>query len=201
MSKINLPIPPRGFELIRDRIFSILVDEIPNQSTIQADPSINANVFLERYIPFNKTELPAINVNMASGNFNNKKASDGVGSYNYNIDIYCAAKTDVTDFGDTKASLVMEKLAGICQYIFSDAQYRTLGFSFNVPFIVRVTVLDFNIKDPNTNGADGLSTVMGRINLEVMAAECNTPLSSIQLQESTTSVKVNDTEKGYKYDV
>jgi len=34
-----------------------------------------------------------------------------------------------------------------------------------------------------------------------MAAECNTPLSSIQLQESTTSVKVNDTEKGYKYDV
>lgn len=199
MSKINLSIAPRGFELIRDRIFEILADEIPNQSTLQSDPNINAKVFLERFLPFDKTELPCININMASGAFNNKNSPDGIAIYNFNLDIYCGAKTDSVTFGDTKATVAMEKLGGICLYIFSDPQYRTLLFA--APFITRVTVLDFNIKDPNTNGADGLSVIMGRINLEVLAVEENELLASIQLASSGTKVTVNGTDKGLQYEI
>lgn len=197
MTKINLIIPSRGFELIRDRIFDILSDEIPNQATLQSNTDIDANVFVERFLPFNKTELPAININMATGNFGNKKAPDGIATYNFNIDIYCAAKTDSTNFGDKKAAFAMEKIAGIILYIFSDAQYRTL--LFDAPFITRVTVQDFNIKDPSTNGQDGLSTIMGRVNLEILAVEENELLASIALKESFTKVKLDETNKGLNY--
>lgn len=199
MSKINFAIPPRGFEIVRDRIFDILVDEIANQATLQADTSIAANIFVERVLPIDKTELPLINVSLSTGNFSNKSAPAGTATYTYNIDIYCNAKTNDDNFGDKRATFAMSKLAGICHYIFTDPQYRTLLFA--APLITRVSVNDLNIKDPATNGQDGLSTIMGRITLEIILTEDNELLASIQLASAVTSVKINETEKGLKYEV
>jgi len=199
VSKINSIISPQGFEVVRDRIGLIIADELANQATLAAMPAINATVYIERFIPFDKTELPALNVCLALGNYANKKAPDGVATYNYNIDIYTGSKTNDTDFGDKRAAFTMQKIAGIVRYILSDAQYRTLDFP--APFITRVTIADFNIKEPTTGGQDGLNVCMGRLNLEVLVAESQDLLDTIALLSATTSIKLSESDSGFFYEL
>ena len=59
-------IPPQQFEIIRNKIGLILFEEIGNQFVLTADEKINAKIFVERFIPFDKTDFPCINVLLKS---------------------------------------------------------------------------------------------------------------------------------------
>ena len=74
---INTLIGQQKFELIRDRIAEILSTEIANQATIEGHDLWTENIFvwLERTAPFDKSELPCINVSMSSGEFDNYKSN------------------------------------------------------------------------------------------------------------------------------
>ncbi len=195
MAKILLPIPPRAFELIRDRILEILIEEIVHQQEITYD-STSIDFMLERGANISHEEMPAINVTLGKGDFSNKNTITTDGQYIYNVDVHVAADaTPVYEDSDSLASLNMQRLLGKCMAILQNPDYKTLGF---VPgFIGGVSAVDLNIAAAGKQ--DAKSTAMGRLQITVKAnevTELNTP-SLVAGYE--TIVKISDSNKGYKY--
>ena len=88
-------IPPRAFEIIRDRIARILADEIPSQATLKSDPDLALinEIFVERFVPFDHTEVPAVNVSLSNGDYDNFTQIDQTGTYIFNVDVYANSNT------------------------------------------------------------------------------------------------------------
>jgi hypothetical protein len=63
MARLNAAIPSRSFEIIRDRILEILIDEITNQQEITYD-NTSINFVLERSKNISVEEMPLINVSL-----------------------------------------------------------------------------------------------------------------------------------------
>lgn len=181
------PAPTQNFELILDRIGEILVDELSNQS-------VNPVVFKERIIPFDKTDLEAVNVALAQGDFTSKTVVDRDGEYQYNIDCYVSSKSSTTDRADKLANLKLQKLMGVVGYILSASQYISLLFP--KPFIKHTMVRSMRFADTGNNH-DAITTVMGRIEFMVHANENSAIVSGVDFVENITTVKLNETNKGY----
>lgn len=197
MAILTQKIPAQNFELIRDRIATILADEISAQSLIAPlTPELNATVFLERFVPFDKTDMPCVNVVFASGQYENQNTLTADAIYTYNIDVYAKAKSTLTDGGDKLATIKLHSIIGIIRAILENPAYRTLAFA--APSLQRVTVNDIAIEQPQ-NTQDGSSVIMGRLTFNVSVCE------SVQLKTANniagweTSVKMNETETGYQF--
>jgi hypothetical protein len=195
MSIIEGVIPPASFEIIRDRIGAILTDEIKNQATLSNDSEINAVVHIERFIPFDKTELPAINIMVARGNFEPQSVIQTNGTYLYNIDVYTRAKSDVAIKADSLSMFRLHRLLGIIRSILENSKYLTLGFAR--PFIVSRKVVDLSVHDPDSK--DALSSVMGRLTFEVKAPERGELVEPRNFQGFDTRAKLNLGANGYYY--
>jgi len=198
MAKLLEEIQPQAFELVRDRIADVLAEEIAAQLDFTGDFSDDFNaegidIYCERSIPFDKTELPAINVQLAKGDYNNEDAKFSDGNYVYNIDVYTSSKSTEDDQGDRLATLKLHKLIGVCRAILKAPVYRTLGFQ--APFIMRVTCGEFSIAE--TTKQDTLHTAMGRLLFNVRVPE------NVELQVAKvingyeTKWKIAESDKGY----
>lgn len=195
MALITEIIPSQEFELVRDRVAEILIDELANQAALSYDEDLEVNVFVERSIPFDKTELPAINVSLAQGEFDNKKAPNLDGNYIYNIDVHTSAKSNEEDQGDSRASVKLHKILGKCRAIIENPIYRTLGF--NKPSISRVFFSQMDIADPGKQ--DALNTQMGRLILNVRVPEGVSLLAAGLIEGYDTKVKIGTSSVGYAY--
>ena len=191
-------IAPRVFELIRDKISEILAVEIANQFILTSDESINATVWLERYVPFDKVDLPAINVCLASGSYDDTSVVDQDGDFTYYIDVYTSAKTTNSQRGYLTSSLTCQRLTGIVQGILSDAKYKNLGFSEKI--ISNRTLREFSILEPQ-NTKDAISMVMARLTFNVRATDDEKLIEGITVGEALTTTKLNDSENGLYYEV
>ncbi len=198
MAKILTPIPPRAFTLIRNRICEILADELKSQSALEYDADLDADVFLERFVPFDKTDMPAVNILLAKGDFDNKAVVKKDGTYTFNIDCYVTCKTQTGKEGDTQASIKLQKLMGVCDAILESPLYKTLGFT--PPFISHTEVRSLNIANP-VNNQDASSVMMGRLQFIVRCPENVDVLLPKILAGYDTSVKMALTNKGYFYSV
>lgn len=197
MSKITAKITRQGWEYIRDRIAEILADELNAQVTMDyPSVDIDAQVWVERTNSFDKTELPAINVSLATGSWENKNQGSQDGTYIFNIDCYALAKTKGADSGDTLSAIKVQRLLGICRYILEDPIYKTLGFE--PPFIMRTGCKDVNIASPPNE--DEKNVAMGRITFSVTANEKNQLLVPKLIAGYKTQIKVNGTDEGYLYE-
>jgi hypothetical protein len=195
MPKINHAIPTQAFELIRNRIGEILIDEIDNQVTNDYNADIDCTIFIERDSAIGKEEMPAINISLASGNFDNKNAPSADGTYLYNIDIYTKAKDSDADNGDKLSNIHLQKIIGVCRYILENQAYKTLGFA--PPFISRVKCNGFNIA--KINSADAVNSSMAQLTVEVRANEVSA-LGPVRLLDGyDTVVKIGTSEFGYAY--
>lgn len=196
MSNIAGLIQPQAFELIRDRIGEILADELPAQYALSDDETwLNAQVWVDRYIPFDKSELPAVNVSLVRGEYDGQTAIQSDGTYLYNIDAYVGAKTEGNSRGDALAMSRLQRLLGVCRAILESSHYITLGF--DRPFVMNRKVLSIGIADPDKSHAD--SSVMGRLQLQVKVPEnVETITPNVQGAHYTT-VKLSATDKGYLY--
>lgn len=198
MSIIIGAITPRAFELIRDRIASILVDELPSQSALNGnDPNLNPTVFLERFTPPSDEEMPMVNVECAKGDFGMITAISQDGTYQYHIDIHVKAKHTTTNRADSLSAIACQRLTGVIQAILSDAKYRTLGFE--PPFIEHVSVSDIQFATP-TNGTDASSVMMGRVSFSVRVPENVEAYTPELIGGYDTSVEMGDTETGYVFE-
>lgn len=200
MALITATIPTQAFERIRNRIGEILIEELTNQVTVLSDSTLATDVYVERSVPFDKTEMPAINVNFAGGPLDSKNVKDGSNSYTYNIDVYASAKSSSTESGDSKAAFQCQRLLGACRSIILNPVYRTLGFATGATgFVSRVSIRDISIFDPAANKQDADNTYMGRLAVIVSCTEIESLIIPNNIEGYDAKIKVDSSNFGYKY--
>lgn len=197
LSKISAPIPPSGFELIRDRLGVILFSELHNQVINNYAADLDVKVFVERSNPFDKSELAVINITTPLGVWGNKNQGSVDGTYTFWIDIETNAKTQGNNPGDVISALRAEKILGACRYILEDPLYKTLGFS--PPFISRVSCAKYEV-GTTKEMADAMNTVMARLTINVIANEKNSLIVPSLIEGYETSIKIENGEVGYFYE-
>lgn len=197
MPKITKAINILNYEVIRDQIGFILADELPNQATLQNRPYINAEVFIERSIPFHAVEAETINVTLAKGDFNMVTSISQSGTFSYFVDIYTTAKTNQNQRGDNASALKLQRLAATCHQILSNPAYVRLGIN-NVPMVSGVIVESIQFSEPG-RFEEANSLIMARLTVNVRAGNCSQLEDGIDINGSDTTVKLADTEMGYKY--
>lgn len=195
MPRLNQIIPSQSFEIIRDRIGLILADEIDNQAVLNYDPDLDLVVWVERTVPYDKAELPAVNISLARGTYEGQTVIQTDGTYLYNIDVYANSASTISDDGDSDSKFKLHKILGICRAILENSQYKTLGFP--PPFIMNRHIVDLNIAE--TNAQDGKYTSMGRLVLSVRVPE-NSQIPSAELIDGiSTSIRLAQSNQGYYY--
>lgn len=195
MAIINGVIPPEAFELIRDRIGQILVDELDNQSVLSYNVDLDVPVFMERLIPYAPADLPALNVMIERGEFDSEFQGQSRGTYRFIIEgCYSSEFTD-DERGDTRSMLKLQKLLGVCRAILEDPKYKTLGFA--PPFIMNRHVENFYFN--RVIRQDAISVVSGRITLVVQAPETNALILPNLIKGFDTQVKLYLTDQGYMW--
>jgi hypothetical protein len=197
MSKINSIIPSRPFELIGERIAQILAIELYYQTAATYDDTIDATVYYERSVPFDFTDLPAVNVSFAGTDNSNEKQQHKDSLYEFEIDIYTMAKTNDVDFGDKISTLRCHKLAGIIDFILSHPVYKTLDFPPGL--IGGVYVKSLKINDPKGR-QDAEMIKMARLQFQVRSFEQTTFQETTEASVYSTQVKIAETDKGYYYE-
>lgn len=199
---INTLIGQQNFELIRDRIAEILSNEIANQATLEGHELWTENIFvwLERTAPFDRAELPCINVSMSSGEFDNYKATgDNDGNYQFDIDVFTKSTYSTTDNGDTRSTVLLHRILGVCKTILTNEQYKTLGFESK--FIGNRNVASIQIADPNSMRRENEteSIRLGRLSFRVRCNETNITAVPTNLSSYATTVRLYNTSNGYYY--
>ena len=195
MSKINGIIPPQSYELVRDRIGEILTIELANQYLLTSDEALNASVFVERFIPFDKTDLPAISVSYSRGDMDNQDVKHADHSATYFIDCFQSAKSSTSEQGDALSKVKLHRLIGVCRAIIQNPIYNTLDF--DAPFIMFRQITSLEIADAGKQ--DAVSVTMGRLTLNVRIPENTQLIDAIEAGGYDTQVKLYETDKGYKY--
>jgi len=193
MSKITAIIPPQSFEIIRDRIAEILIDEIDGQAVLNYSAYLESvKVFVEETI-IDAVTTPTINVSVAAGTYSNKTQGSASGLYIYHIDVYTSAKSTNDAPGRKISALRLHKLLGLVRYILEDPIYKTLGI---VPGTIERTMSsEINIRQAQAQDAHNI--VMGRLTFQVQARESNALLSANLISGFETKIKLNETQKGY----
>jgi PKD repeat protein len=195
MPKITQAIPSQAFEIIRNRIGLILAEEIDNQSILTYDPDLDLTVWVERTVPFDKTELPCVNVSLARGSYDSKTYRETDSTYTYNIDVFANSESSNGVDGDIDSKFILHKLLGVCRAILENQAYKTLGF---LPaFVMRSAVVDLNIAETNPN--DGNYSTMGRLTLSVRVPEVSQIPDAETIAGISTSIKLAQTNQGYYY--
>jgi hypothetical protein len=199
MAKLTTAIPLQAFELIRDRIWSILVLEMQSLFLITNDSIYQNNLFLERSVTsFDKTELPAINISFAGGKLSEKAMISEIAVYTYNIDVYVSENsTDTDSLADTKSALKLQRILGLCRNILGSSFYFRLAFINN--FVHWVHNDSISIAEPNRS--DLGSIMMGRLVVSVKATEISENAIPKTLNDSETLIKLENTNLGYFWSV
>jgi hypothetical protein len=193
---INSQIQPRSFEVIRDQIGAILAVELKKQCELIGNlPDYKVTVWVERFIPFDHTDYPAVNVMLARGVFSGQTAIQADGTYTYNIDAHTKGKSNSAIKGDVLSMKRLQKIIGWCMAILNDPQYLCLGF--HRPFIMSSRTGELIIADPEAKDTEAVA--MGRLSHNVKAPETYELSSPPMLAGNETIVKLVETEFGYKY--
>ena len=197
MALINNEIPVQIFELIRDRIAEILSIEILNQYTLFGNEDLNLKVWLERNVPFNHSECPAINVSLAEGIFDQNTTTRSDGTYTYYVDVYHKGKSDEIEGGYLKSNRSNQRVLGVVRYILEDPQYKRLGFQ--APSIGGRNIRNFQISEASNN-QDSTSITMSRLTFEVRCPEIEELLDANIISSAITSLTLNESDNGYFYE-
>lgn len=193
-------IQPQRFEQVRDRIGYILATEIPNQVALMAAASppqdgtaYNASVWVARVFPFDKSELPAINVTLLEGDYEDADLTSSDGTYVFAVDIYTHAKS--SDDADNLAAVKRDKITGWCRAILKHPGYKTLGYT--APMLCRTTVRKLIVGAGDRD--DALSTSLARLEVVVKVPEVVELKTGVQAVPGTTTVTLHETDRGYQY--
>lgn len=199
MSKISTEIQPQRFELIRDKIAEILAIELTEQNTITGNDLYLADIWLERFIPFDKTELPAIDIFFQNADYDENTPVASKGANSYIIEVITAAKhTDILD-GDKAANMQTQRLLGVIRTILQHPVYYKLDFTQN--FIYQTQVESLRMSEPRKE-QDGTHTTTGQLLFTVNAEEYNKEMATSTGDRITTNRSLlSETEKGFKIEL
>ena len=194
-SKINTLIGRQAYELCRNRIGEILIEELNNQFNVLGNTYAKANVTVEGNGIAETSDNSEVIISLADGSFDNEHVGNSRGKYIFNVDVFCRAKSTALLDGSVNAAYKCQALIGIIRYILKDPQYRTLGFA--PPFISNVTVM--GIKIGESNKEDLNNTVAGRLTLSVTVNETNALLTASLIAGYQTTITLGTSAQGYMY--
>lgn len=199
--RIPVVIPRQNFEIIGDRIAEILAAEMANQWVMDNTLPKVVSVDIERFTPYaSEIEVPAINVNNASGSYANRTRNRVDGTYLFNIDIYTNGPwSEGTGPGDVYAMGIMNRIVGMVRTILSSPAYTRLGFDPPAAQIIGSTnVTGFMVGNKATID-DILSSVVGRLQFEVVCVEEAIMQTSVPLEVSGSTLYIDrEGGKGFK---
>lgn len=194
--KIIDPILARNFEVIRDRIALILADELANQSILQpSEDVLKATVWLERFIPIDKEEVPAIIVYTNNADYDDQNPKVQKGENVYFIDCYAKAKHTDAEKGDQLASKKLSRLIGVIQYILSTEEYAYLNFA---PGLIQRRWVKSFIVDNGSGQGDGTHSIKGRVEFHVIANEEVIDPATKEVGDIYSEFLIDESDKGYE---
>jgi len=197
-----------SFEIVRDAVASILYTELNEQLALavaapdpiyeallrsffdqQKDATDELNLFVERFVRFDITELNNINLYwdrslLGKGTqITNQESNTRI-----IIDVNVHHKGTEDDRGDKKASLVLQKMIGVIRSIIMHGNYVTLGFAR--PFIERRWIEDLNNYRPqeNENRVNIDNIITGNLALSVEFKEKNLGVAVEELEENYSKI-------------
>lgn len=193
MALINTEIPAQAFEVVRDQIGVILKNELANQAQITANFQ-EPEVFIDRFVNINQTQLPCVNVTIDRGSYQNQSVRHQYGVYSYQIEFYHLSNAGSTE-GSQESARKCAELLGRTRAILMSSQYWTLNLK--EPIIGRRFVEDFQIGNPEQSTADALSVSLAAMNFTVEVSETEALLNPQEIDQSWTTVLVKDGAYGY----
>lgn len=193
-TKITYQIGQQNFEKIRDNIGQIIADELTGQTYAIG---MGVTVWNERFIQFDQSELPAVNVSYNQTSFEDYDPTDQKGVNTYHIDVHADAAHTDSEKGDEAANAKVKRLAGIIRYILMSQENRFLGFETGVIRTRRVETIETGkIADQDTT-----HTIVARIVFRVESNETVQKLQGTTQEKTITEINLNETDKGYRYEV
>ena len=195
-AKINYLIGKSGFEIIRDKLFTVLTEEIAQQATLETDADLKAflqsvQVFQERFVAYSPGETPNINIVFAGGLLQPSSRGNQTHEPKFFIDATVSEPTtydsnnDVVEYGDTRASIRMQRLLQIVRTILTFPDYSSLELK---PLIGRLNINNIEVFQPQRNTEESQAIICGRLNLDIQNNE-TTPANTV-----TELVEGNDTQ-------
>lgn len=193
---LSIKIPAQRFELIRDRIATIIASELENQKNFDNDLILNAVVWLERFVPFDISELPAISIAFETMKLDQRNPEKSIYDAIYTLECYCSGSSDDQKRGDVYSSLDSQKLAGKIRYILENPNFLRLGFDSNPSFVVGTEVDEILITKPQEN--DGNFITLCQLRHKVKLEEDNGKVNPIPAQQYVSQILIENTTKGIK---
>ncbi len=202
MSLINGIVPRQNFEIVRDQICQILVEEIEHQFILSEDQDLsNVKVFVERTSPFDHTELPALNVGVERGDYSNQHQGHADGTYRYFIECNTKAETTEDDRGDSISKMRVQRLIGLSRAILENPVYKTLGFPTGSGAIIMHRHIESFVFAENTRH-DSENVNMCRMMLVVRMVETTELIEAdVVAAGNDTTIKLSETEKGFYWSI
>ncbi|MGC4058181.1 MAG: hypothetical protein QM743_08690 [Chitinophagaceae bacterium] len=150
-------------------------------------------VWIDRVAPFNDEEMPAVNVSLGSGDYDNESPRSSDGTYVFFIDVYSNAKETDNKDAEERACSRLDRIVGAIRAILKHPDYRTLDFP--APSLSRVTITGF--QKGLANPQDATSAKAARIQFTVRVQETVQLAEGVPLGSNYTTVKLAGTDKGY----
>lgn len=195
-------INQQNFELLADAIGSILVSELESQSKKTDNDNESrlilrdTTVWKERIVPYSQGEKFIISVIWAGADYSNKTSSQVDGASTFFLDCYGSARTNDNGKGDQLGAVRTKRLVGVIRSILEHPDYRNLGLDRSIIGTSMIT----SIKRTTLEGQeDAAGVCMYRVTLEINSVECSGFNDAVLLTNNSTSVILEETEKGYKY--
>ena len=200
MPQITTQIPQQKFELIRDRVGAILLDEFAGQFAIHHnDQWAPSTVDIERFVPIDEQDFPVVNVSVVTGLYDNYDTSgNSRGTYQILIDVFTGSPENLDVDGDRRATINLQRIIGNIRYIFADPIYKTLLYSPREDgiFINNTKVVSWMIGDPSGQNG-GINFIWGRVVLEVEVNESETLKTPRTLEAIGVRVNLANSDNYY----
>lgn len=197
MALINEAIGKDYFQLCRDNIASILLNELQSQSTLQDNEDLNfQKIWVDRKRPFNASEIPAINLSIESVNYGVKNRGQRESNPIFTIDVYDSKVSTEDADADELLSESTWQIARTIQYILDNPIYASLGLK---PYVMHTEVSSIEagqVEMSNDNRCSILRVKFAVKTMSILEGAAPVPYSQL-----TTVAKLSQTEKGFIYQI
>lgn len=197
---IAYEIPAKSnFEIIRDKIFYILLSEVENQVYRFSNARCSgATFYADRTVPIQKEESISINVSLFKGKEGDVQT---VGTQDFDLSFFISIETNspstATVRGDKLASILCHRWIGIIRHILMHQDYITLGMPDGI--IKHTAVTEFAIDIGLEKTIDSSNNSTGYLIFGVDTVENTIPNEGVLFGTNETNVYIELTDRGYEY--
>ncbi len=197
MAQINEIVGKDYFQLCRDNIATIFLDELPNQATLQANQDLSfSKIWCDRKRPFNSSEIPAINLSIESVNYGPKNSGQREANLIFTIDVYDSKVSTIDGDADELLSESTWQIARTIQYILDNPIYATLGLS---PYVMHTEIQ--SIEGGQVGETEDNRCSILRIKFAVKTMSILQGATPIPYSQLATVSKLAQTEQGFIYQI